>query len=113
MFAPQVTRIPQYLVVQKLGMIDTYCALIFPALAYSPGPVHDEAVHGQLGGHLPDRGGAGSTAPTSGRSSGVVMPNVAPAWNTLLIFGFIAHWNDSFSPVVFTRSEAMKTVSWP
>ena len=55
MFAPQVTRIP-YLVVQKLGMIDTYFALIFPALAYSPGPVHDEAVHGQLGGHLPDRG---------------------------------------------------------
>ena len=26
MFAPQVTRIPQYLVVQKLGMIDTYFA---------------------------------------------------------------------------------------
>ena len=30
---------------------------------------------------------------------------------TLLIFGFIAHWNDSFSPLVFTRSESMKTVS--
>ena len=29
----------------------------------------------------------------------------------VLIFGFIQHWNDSFSPVVFTRSESMKTVS--
>ncbi len=32
-----MTRIPQYLVVQKLGMIDTYWALIVPALAYSYG----------------------------------------------------------------------------
>ena len=111
MFAPQVTRIPQYLVVQKLGMIDTYCALIFPALAYSLGlfmmkQFMDNSVDISLI----------EAARIDGANEWtifwrVVMPNVAPAWNTLLIFGFIAHWNDSFSPVVFTRSEAMKTVS--
>jgi ABC-type glycerol-3-phosphate transport system permease component len=111
MFAPQVTRIPQYLVVQKLGMIDTYWALIVPALAYSLGlfmmkQFMDNSVDISLI----------EAARIDGANEWtifwrVVMPNVAPAWNTLLIFGFIAHWNDSFSPVVFTRSEAMKTVS--
>jgi ABC-type glycerol-3-phosphate transport system permease component len=111
MFAPQVTRIPQYLVVQKLGMIDTYWALIVPALAYSLGlfmmkQFMDNSVDMALI----------EAARIDGANEWtifwrVVMPNVAPAWNTLLIFGFIAQWNDSFSPVVFTRSEAMKTVS--
>jgi ABC-type glycerol-3-phosphate transport system permease component len=111
MFAPQVTRIPQYLVVQKLGMIDTYWALIVPALAYSLGlfmmkQFMDNSVDISL---IEAARIDGATEWTIFWR--VVMPNVAPAWNTLLIFGFIAHWNDSFSPVVFTRSEAMKTVS--
>jgi ABC-type glycerol-3-phosphate transport system permease component len=111
MFAPQVTRIPQYLVVQKLGLIDTYWALIVPAVAYSLGlfmmkQFMDNSVPMDLI----------EAARIDGASEWtvfwrVVMPNVAPAWNTLLIFGFIAQWNDAFSPVVFTRSEAMKTVS--
>ena len=111
MFAPQVTRIPQYLVVQKLGMIDTYFALTVPALAYSLGlfmmkQFMDNSVDMALI----------EAARIDGANEWtifwrVVMPNVAPAWNTLLIFGFIAQWNNSFSPVVFTRSEAMKTVS--
>src|SRR5262245_60653480 len=37
MFAPEVTRIPQYLVVQKLGLIDTYGALILPPLSWAFG----------------------------------------------------------------------------
>jgi ABC-type glycerol-3-phosphate transport system permease component len=111
MFAPQVTRIPQYLVVQKLGMIDTYWALIVPALAYSLGlfmmkQFMDNSVDISL---IEAARIDGATEWTIFWR--VVMPNVAPAWNTLLIFGFIAHWNDAFSPVVFTRSEAMKTVS--
>jgi ABC-type glycerol-3-phosphate transport system permease component len=111
MFAPQVTRIPQYLVVQKLGMIDTYWALIIPALAYSLGLfMMKQFMDNSIDIALIE------AARIDGASEWtifwrVVMPNVAPAWNTLLIFGFIAHWNDSFSPLVFTRSEAMKTVS--
>lgn len=111
MFAPQVTRIPQYLVVQRLGMIDTYWALIIPALAYSYGlflmkQFMDNSVDIALI----------EAARIDGANEWtvfwrVVMPNVAPAWNTLMILGFILHWNDSFSPLVFTRSEAMKTVS--
>ena len=111
MFAPQVTRIPQYLVVQRLGMIDTYWALIIPALAWSYGlfmmkQFMDNSIDIAL---IEAARIDGATEWTIFWR--VVMPNVAPAWNTLLIFGFIQHWNDSFSPLVFTRSEAMKTVS--
>lgn len=111
MFAPEVTRIPQYLVVQKLGLIDTYGALILPALAYSYGlflmkQFMDNFVHMELI----------EAARVDGANEWtvfwrIVMPMVAPAWNTLLILGFIAIWRDSFSPLVFTRSESMKTVA--
>lgn len=111
MFAPQVTAIPRYLVVQKLGLIDSYGALILPAVAYPYGLF--------LMKQFMDNG-----VPTpiieAARVDGatewtifwrMVMPMCAPAWNTLIIFGFIQSWNDSFSPLVFTRSEAMKTIS--
>jgi ABC-type glycerol-3-phosphate transport system permease component len=111
MFAPEVTAIPRYLVVQKLGLIDSYGALILPSIAWSyglfmmkqfmdnsaPMPIIEAArVDGATEWTIFWR---------------IVMPMCAPAWNTLIIFGFIANWNDSFSPLVFTRSEAMKTVS--
>jgi ABC-type glycerol-3-phosphate transport system permease component len=111
MFAPQVTAIPRYLVVQKLGLIDSYGALILPSVAWpyglflmkqfmdnsAPMPIIEAArVDGATEWTIFWR---------------IVMPMCAPAWNTLIIFGFIQHWNDAFSPLVFTRSEAMKTVS--
>ena len=111
MFAPEVTAIPRYLVVQKLGLIDTYWALILPSIAWSYGlfmmkQFMDNGVPMELIEAAKVDGAGEMTIFWK-----VVMPNVAPAWNTLIIFGFIAQWNDSFSPVVFTRSEAMKTVS--
>jgi len=38
------------------------------------------------------------------------MPLVRPAWITLVIFSFIGTWNDFFTPLIFTRSEQMKTL---
>ena len=38
------------------------------------------------------------------------MPLVRPAWITLTIFSFIGTWNDFFTPLIFTRSEQMKTL---
>jgi ABC-type glycerol-3-phosphate transport system permease component len=110
-FAPEVTAIPRYLVVQKLGLIDSYGALILPALAWPYGLF--------LMKQFMDNGVPNEfleAARVDGANEWtifwrIVMPNVAPAWNTLLILGFILLWNDTFSPLVYTRSEAMKTVS--
>ncbi len=111
MFAPEVTAIPRYLVVQKLGLIDSYGALILPVLAWPLGlfmmkQFMDNAVPMAYVEQARIDGANEWTIFWR-----IVMPMCAPAWNTLLIFGFIAHWNDSFSPLVYTRSEAMKTVS--
>ena len=111
MFADEVTAIPRYLVVQKLGLIDSYWALTLPRLAWPYGLfMMKQFMDNSAPMPLIE------AARVDGASEWtifwrIVMPVCAPAWNTLLIFGFIQTWNDSFSPLVFTRSEAMKTVS--
>jgi ABC-type glycerol-3-phosphate transport system permease component len=40
----------------------------------------------------------------------IVLPLVRPAWITLVLLSFISTWNDFFTPLIFTRSEQMKTL---
>jgi ABC-type glycerol-3-phosphate transport system permease component len=40
----------------------------------------------------------------------IVMPSLKPAWATLVVFSFVANWNDYFSPLIFITSQAMKTL---
>jgi ABC-type glycerol-3-phosphate transport system permease component len=109
MFAPEVTQIPRYLIVDRLGMIDSYFALILPGLAGSYGLFLMKQFMEQLPTELIE------AAKVDGASEmrifwQIVMPLVRPAWITLIIFSFIATWNDFFTPLIFTRSEQMKTL---
>jgi ABC-type glycerol-3-phosphate transport system permease component len=109
MFAPEVTQIPRYLIVDKLGLIDTYAGLILPVLAGSYGLFLMKQFMEQLPIELIE------AAKIDGASEWkifwqVVMPLVRPAWITLIIFSFIGTWNDFFTPLIFTRSEQMKTL---
>ncbi len=109
MFAPEVTQIPRYLIVDRLGMIDTYWGLIVPGLAGAYGLFLMKQFMEQLPIELIE------AAKVDGASEGqifwrVVMPLVRPAWITLVIFSFIGTWNDFFTPLVFIRSEQMKTL---
>jgi ABC-type glycerol-3-phosphate transport system permease component len=109
MFAPEVTQIPRYLIVDRLGLIDTYAGLILPVLAGSYGLF----LMKQFMEHLPVE--LIEAAKIDGASEWrifwrVVMPLVRPAWITLIIFSFIGTWNDFFTPLIFTRSEQMKTL---
>jgi ABC-type glycerol-3-phosphate transport system permease component len=109
MFAPEVTQIPRYLIVDRLGMIDTYWGLIIPALAGSYGLFLMKQFMEQLPIELIE------AAKVDGASElriffQIVMPLVRPAWITLIIFSFIGTWNDFFTPLIFTRSEQMKTL---
>ena len=40
----------------------------------------------------------------------MVMPALAPAWSTLVVFSFVSNWNDYFSPLIYVTSQAMKTL---
>ena len=110
MFANQVTQIPRYLIVHRLGLIDTFGALIIPTLAMPYGLF----LMKQFMQDIPVELLESSRIDGAGEFHiywSVVMPLVRPAWATLTVFVFIATWNDYFTPLIFTRSENMKTLT--
>lgn len=109
MFSPHVTQIPNYIVVNSLGIIDTYLALIVPKLAVAYNFFLMKQFIEQFPNELLE----------AGRIDGakewklfwrIVMPSLKPAWSTLVVFSFVDNWNDYFTPLIFTTSEAMKTL---
>ncbi len=109
MFSPHVTRIPSYLVVNRLGMIDTYWALIIPALAYPYYLFLMKQFITQFPNELLE------SARMDGAREGwvffrVVMPNIKPAWSTLIVLSFVLYWNDVNAPLVYTQRQVMKVL---
>jgi ABC-type glycerol-3-phosphate transport system permease component len=109
MFSSMVTNIPRYLIINRLGMIDTYWALILPGIASSFGVFLMKQFLEQVPNELIE------AARIDGATEWVmfwklIMPMSRPAWATLTIFAWIGSWNDEWAPLVFTRSEAMKTL---
>lgn len=109
MFAPEVTTIPRYLIVNGLHMIDTYWALIIPPLA-APYAVF---LMKQFIDGIPTE--LLEAAKIDGANQWtlfwkIIMPGAQSAWATLAITSFIGTWNDAFGPLVFTRREVMRTL---
>jgi len=107
MFSGYVTGIPNYLIMSRLGMIDTYWALILPAFAAPIGLF----LMKQFMEGLPTALIEAATidgASTFGIFWHIVMPNVKPAWLTMIIFSVQSLWNNSAATVIY--SEAKKTL---
>ena len=107
MFSGYVTGIPNYLIMSRLGMIDTYWALILPAFAAPIGLF----LMKQFMEGLPTALIEAATidgATTFGVFWHIVMPNVKPAWLTMIIFSVQSLWNTSAATVIY--SEAKKTL---
>ena len=108
MFVSQVTFLPRYLVMAHLGMIDTWYAMILPHLATSLGVFLMKQFMEQLPMSIVE------AARIDGYNEfkifwHIIMPNVKPAWLTLVIFSFQGVWNDtSVSNLVY--SESMRTL---
>ena len=102
LFRPEVTAIPQYVIVSKLGMVNTYWALILPALASTMGVF---LIRQFVVVAIPD-------ARIDGASEyriffKIVMPGIKPALMTAIIFTFQSLWN-SASGTQFIFSEKLK-----
>lgn len=87
MFNGYVTAIPNYLIISKLGWIDTYWAIIIPAFAAPMGLFLMKQFMEGIPMSLVE------AAKIDGASQwrifiNIVMPNVKPAWLTLIIFRF-------------------------
>ena len=107
MFSYYVTAIPNYLIINKLGWIDTYWAIVVPAFAFPMGFFLMKQFMEGLPTALIE------AAKIDGANewrvfSEIVMPNVKPAWMTLIIFSVQGLWNNRASTFIY--SEEKKTL---
>jgi putative chitobiose transport system permease protein len=103
LFTPQVIYIPQYIIIAKLGMINSYWALILPVVAMTLGIYLMKQFMTQIPDSLLE------AARIDGASElrtwwSVVMPAVKPAWLTLVIFAFQQIWNQPGNSYIYDES---------
>ncbi|AIQ50007.1 ABC transporter permease [Paenibacillus sp. FSL R7-0273] len=109
MFSPLVLQIPQYLLISRSGLMNTYWAMILPYLAAPMGMF----LMTQFLRQLPDA--LLEAARIDGASEWkvfwvIVMPMLKPAIATFALFSFIAAWNDPYPSMVYTTVQEMKTL---
>ncbi len=109
MFTGYVTAIPNYLIMTKLHIVDTYWALILPAFA---APIGLFLMKQYMEG-IPDS--IIEAAKIDGANEWttfikLVMPNAKPAWLTIIIFSVQSLWNNNASNLIYT--ENLKPVTY-
>jgi len=110
MFTGQVTAIPNYLIMAKIGWVDTYLSLIVPAMGASMGLYLMKQFMEQL---LPDALLEAARIDGAGEVRiffRIVMPIVKPAWITLAILTIQSLWGTSGGTFIY--SEELKPLSF-
>ncbi len=109
MVPKQVLMIPLYLVLARLGWLDTYAALILPFFvdAFSIFLVRQYVL--ALPTELED------AARVDGASelrifATIVLPLLRPALAVVAINAFLLNWNSFLFPLIFTNSDALRTL---
>ncbi|MBQ3057726.1 MAG: carbohydrate ABC transporter permease [Clostridia bacterium] len=109
MISPYVTQIPRYLIINSVGLINSYWALIIPSIATA----YNFFLVKQFVEQIPN------TLIEAARIDGcgemriygqIIMPLLTPAWSTLMVFSFVNSWNDYFSPLIYLNDQALKTL---
>lgn len=109
MFTPYVTNIPNYIIITRLGLIDTVWAIVLPAIGSSLGLYLMKQFMEQIPDDLIE------SAKIDGASEyriywQIVMPLVKPAWVTLIILLFQRLWTNTGGTFIF--SEEKKPLSY-
>ncbi len=109
MFNGYVTAIPNFITMSKLGLIDTIWSVVLPAFASPMGLFLMKQFMEGLPFSLIE------SAKLDGAREfrifwTIVMPNVKPAWLTLIIFSVQGLWNNRASAVIY--SESKKTLPY-
>lgn len=110
MFNATVTAIPNFLILSKFHLINTYFALILPAFASPLGLYLMKQFVEQM---IPDPLLEAARIDGSGEMRTfwtIVMPLVKPAWMTLIIFCFQGLWNTGSTNLI--QSEQLKTLNY-
>jgi multiple sugar transport system permease protein len=104
-----VTLIPSYLIVQRLGWIDSYRALIVPRLVSVFGIFLLRQYFLTLPREL-DEAALLDGCSRFGVLWRIILPLSKPALAALTIFAFLFAWNDFLWPLIVTNDPLMRTV---
>jgi ABC-type glycerol-3-phosphate transport system permease component len=109
MFNGTVTAIPNYFIMSKLGLINTYLAVVFPVIGGTLGLYLMQNFMTQIPMELIE------AAKIDGKSEyniffTIVMPLAKPAWITLIILSFNSLWGNTGGTFIY--SETLKPVSF-
>ena len=109
MFTATVTAIPNYLVMSKLGIVDTYWSIFLPVFGSS----FNVFLMKQFMVNVPDTILEAARVDGAGEQRifwTIVMPSVKSAWLTLIIFSFQSLWGITGSGTIY--SEQLKTLPY-
>lgn len=109
MFSTAVTAVPNYVIMSKLRLIDTYWAIILPAFASTLGLYLMKNFMAQVPSSLIESANidGANEFTTLWR---IVMPAVKPAWITLFILSFQSMWGVTGGTFIY--NESLKTLSY-
>jgi len=108
LFRPEVTRTPLYVILSRMGLLNSYSSIVLPVLAGSFGVF----LMRQFMLTIPDE--ILEAAKVDGANDyliffRLIMPLVKPAWMTLTIFTFNSLWNTGDTQYIY--NEEMKTLT--
>src|SRR5690554_3091189 len=104
MFTPAVTSIPTYMIISKLGLLDSPWAIIIPSWGFTLGLFLMRQFMVRIPKELLE------AAKIDGANEvqifwKVVMPNVKPAWLTVIILLFQNLWSSDGGSYIFTENK--------
>ncbi|WP_372630072.1 carbohydrate ABC transporter permease [Cohnella sp.] len=106
-----VTLIPTFVIMRKLGMVDTYYALIIPGFF---GNAFGTFLLRQFFMTIPNQLDEAARIDGCGYFGiymRILMPLMKPALASLFIFTFMGVWNDFLWPLVVIQTESVKTIT--
>lgn len=109
LFTPAVTAIPNFLIMSKLGFIDSYAAILIPVMGSSL----NVFLMKQFMVGVPNTILEAARIDGAGEQRifwSIVMPSVKPAWMTLIIFSIQNLWGATGGNYIY--SEELKTLPY-
>jgi multiple sugar transport system permease protein len=106
---PQVNIIPLFFLMRELHLVDTYSALILPAMFGGFGVFLMRQYFLSLPKDLEDSARIDGCTPLQIFFK-IALPLALPAAATLAIFTFVSTWNSFLWPLIITNSDTMRTL---
>ncbi len=111
MFVPVAVMIPRYLVIDRLGIVNTYLAHILPLLSMPVGLFLLKQFIDQVPDELIEAAKVDGAGPLRVYWK-VILPLIRPAIATVAILAFQAVWGNTETSSLFTTRENMRTLSF-